>query len=143
MDRFTPLTSTLGGALIGLSAAALLLFNGRIAGISGILGGVVGPAGEEHGRSWRLFFIAGLLLGGLLLRGLGASAKTPVAPLALVAVGGVLVGFGTRWGNGCTSGHGVCGIGRLSKRSMVATCVFMASAMATVFLTRHLLGSGS
>lgn len=143
MDRFTPVSSTLGGLLIGISAAGLLLLTGRIAGISGVLGGLVAPSPQEtKDRGWRLFFLAGLLLGGLVFGIFTGRTKAPVAPIAVVGVAGVLVGFGTRLGSGCTSGHGVCGIGRLSKRSIVATGVFMATGMATVFLTRHLLGMG-
>lgn len=142
MDRFTPVSSTVGGILIGISAAGLLLLTGRIAGVSGVLGGLAAPTAQEKECGWRLLFIVGLLLGGLLARLLGGSTKAAVAPIAVVGVAGVLVGVGTRLGNGCTSGHGVCGIARLSKRSLIATCVFMATGMATVFVTRHLLEMG-
>ena len=140
MTEFTPLASAIGGALIGLSAAAMLAFNGRIAGISGILGGLL----EGEGRSWRGSFILGMALGGMLLI-VVAPAAVPTAtgmPLWLLAIAGLLVGIGTRIGGGCTSGHGVCGISRGSKRSLTATAVFMSAAMVTVFVTRHVLDLG-
>ena len=130
----------LGGALIGLSASLLLLLNGRIAGISGIAGGLMGSASGDRG--WRLSFLAGLLGGGLLLRfgWPGTLGAPPVAnPWWLVAAG-LLVGVGTRLGNGCTSGHGVCGISRGARRSLVATLTFMAAGILTVFVVRHVLG---
>lgn len=129
-----------GGALIGTGAAVLLAMNGRIAGISGILGGLVAPVRGEVG--WRALFLAGLLLGGLVMLVVMPSAfdaaGTPVLPL--VAVAGVLVGVGTRIGNGCTSGHGVCGISRMSPRSIVATVTFMITGALTVLVTRHVGG---
>lgn len=130
----------LGGALIGLSASLLLLFNGRVAGISGIAGGLFSPVRGEVG--WRLAFVAGLVGGGWVLRAfwpatLGISAVSGSA--GLVAAG-LLVGFGTRLGSGCTSGHGVCGLARGSERSLVATLTFMAMGMLTVYLARHVLG---
>jgi uncharacterized protein len=138
---FTPLTSTLGGALIGLSAAVMLAFNGRIAGISGILGGLL-ELGE--GWTWRGLFVVGMLLGGVGLL-VVMPATLPGAALdswPLLIGAGLLVGFGTRLGGGCTSGHGVCGISRLSTRSLAATGMFMAAAMLTTGVTRHLLGWG-
>jgi uncharacterized membrane protein YedE/YeeE len=124
--------SVLGGALIGAGAAVLILFDGRIAGISGILGrilqGDVGPGG------WRIAFLSGLLLPALLL---GPGLGRLEAPWLLLALAGLLVGFGTRLGSGCTSGHGVCGIANVSPRSLTATGIFMGVAMITVFLTRH------
>lgn len=142
MTEFTPVASSIGGALIGLSAATMLVFNGRIAGISGILGGLI-EGGE--GRSWRGSFIVGMLAGGLVLGQLMPAAipTTTTTPLALMVLAGLLVGAGTRIGGGCTSGHGVCGISRMSKRSLVATLTFMATAMVTVFITRHLLEIGA
>ena len=126
-----------GGALIGLAAAVLLLLDGRIAGISGILGGIPEPGG----RSWRLAFLVGLIAAPALYRMVGGSlAITVEAPPVLLVLGGLLVGFGSRLGSGCTSGHGVCGLARLSPRSLVATAIFMAAAVATVFVTRHGLG---
>ncbi|RFC62749.1 YeeE/YedE family protein [Fulvimarina endophytica] len=141
MDQFTPVSALAGGLLIGLSAAILLLANGRIAGISGILDGALKPAKAETG--WRLAFLAGLLCAVpvLALAGYALPAVRVEATLPLVAFAGVLVGFGTRLGSGCTSGHGVCGIGRGSGRSIAATLTFMASAGATVFVVRHILGA--
>ena len=140
MENCTPLPAAAGGALIGLAAALLWIANGRIAGISGILGGLAGASAKDTG--WRLAFLAGLTAAPLLYI---AVAGTPVAvvnagPVGLIAAG-LLVGFGTRLGGGCTSGHGVCGLARLSWRSLVATCLFMASAGITVFLARHVFGA--
>jgi uncharacterized membrane protein YedE/YeeE len=139
MAEFTPFTSALGGALIGAAAALLWLALGRIAGISGILGGLAGAPAAEPG--WRLAFLAGLL-GAPLLAALAVAApplEIAAGPAPLV-MAGLLVGFGTRLGAGCTSGHGVCGLARLSPRSVAATAVFMATAAATVFVTRHVIG---
>ena len=129
-----------GGALIGLSATVLLLFNGRIAGISGILAGAF--TSDRAERPWRLAFVGGLLLGGVMIAAQHPEFITPTASASplLLAVAGLLVGYGTRSAGGCTSGHGVCGLARLSPRSIVATGVFMAVAALTVFVTRHLLG---
>lgn len=141
IPEFTPWASGLGGMMIGAASALLLVFNGRIAGISGILGGILGGAPAED-RSWRHLFLAGLLVGGLLLGLLMPSAFETAPPIswgALVA-GGLIVGFGTRLGSGCTSGHGVCGISRMSPRSLVATATFMTTGFITVFVARHLLG---
>lgn len=133
MENFTPWSALAGGALIGLSAVVLLLFRGRIAGISGILSGVLSP--QRGDMSWRWLFLIGILLGAVLLQPLGFEIPTmPQAPLGLYIAAGLLVGIGTKLGNGCTSGHGICGIGRFSVRSMVATLVFMAVAIAVVFL---------
>jgi uncharacterized membrane protein YedE/YeeE len=138
---FSPLAGLLGGALIGLSSALLLLANGRIAGVSGILGGsLFGPVAE---RGWRLAFLLGLPLGAWLVRSATSDAMGFAItghPAWLVA-GGLLVGFGTQLGGGCTSGHGVCGVARGSPRSIFATLAFMASAGVTVFVMRHLLGA--
>lgn len=137
---FTPVTGLLGGLMIGLAAIILLLGSGRIAGISGVLAGVMGqaPAGD---RQWRWFFLGGLVIGGLLYlvfndHQWGATAATPAWPVLL---GAVLVGFGTRMGNGCTSGHGICGLSRFSIRSLVATLSFMAAGFITVFVVRHVI----
>lgn len=129
----------MGGILIGLSATVLLLFNGRIAGISGMINGVLEFKASEK---WRGFFLGGMLLGGVLYEYLFSSSATPRYPLALIPMilGGFLVGFGTRMGNGCTSGHGVCGLGRLSVRSFIAVISFLTSGMITVFIVRHILG---
>lgn len=135
---FTPVTALLGGLLIGAAAAALLLVNGRILGVSGIVGGLLQPRGAESG--WRIAFIAGLLAPPLLL-GLSGAMEAPafVGGLWTIALAGLLVGLGSRMGSGCTSGHGICGIARLSKRSIVATACFMLTGFATVYLMRHVL----
>lgn len=141
METFTPLSALIGGVLIGASAIGLMALNGRVAGIAGIVGAVMGARGEELG--WRLAFIVGLFLGPWLVLAVRGALPPIVldAPLAEIVAGGLLVGFGSRLGNGCTSGHGVCGLARLSPRSLAATLVFTASAMAMVFVTRHLLGA--
>jgi len=135
--QFTPWTSLLGGVLIGAAAALLLLLNGRIAGISGILGGLLRPVAGDAG--WRIAFLAGLLLAPAIYR-LVASLPVPTieAGYPLLIAAGLLVGVGTRYGGGCTSGHGVCGLSRLSPRSAVATAAFMGAGFATVFFLRHL-----
>ena len=138
MTTFTPWSALFGGALIGISASALLLLNGRVAGISGILGGLVRPRAEE--TSWRVLFIVGLLVGGvarLLLRP-SSFGSAPVS-LPLAAVAGVFVGFGTRLGIGCTSGHGVCGLSRFSRRSLAATMTFMATGAIAAFVVQHMV----
>lgn len=136
--HFTPWASLAGGLLIGLSAALFLFFNGRIAGISGIVGGLLRPAGGDVG--WRLAFIAGMV-GAPLLYGLVAPLPevTVGAGPALLIAAGLLVGVGTRYGAGCTSGHGICGLSRRSPRSLAATLAFMAAGFVTVYLARHLL----
>ncbi len=139
MDTFTPVSGFIGGILIGLAATLLLVANGRIAGISGILGGVIKPVRGD--AAWRVLFIVGIWLGVLaywLVRGEVIPVQIEAGWPTLV-VAGLLVGFGTRLGSGCTSGHGVCGIGRSSMRSIVATLVFMITAIATVFITHHVL----
>jgi uncharacterized protein len=141
MEHFTPVSATIGGMLIGLSTALLWLGTGRIAGISGILGNLLAPASGE--TAWRATFLAGLIAGPLLYAGAGGPLPAIVLPSspAIVIAGGLLVGFGTRLGGGCTSGHGICGLARLSPRSIAATILFMASGFATVFLVRHLIGA--
>ena len=140
MTNFTPVSALIGGALIGLAAALFALVNGRIAGISGILGGALGAARDDLG--WRAAFLAGLVLGPLLVAATtGAMPKISLqASLPVLIVAGVLVGFGTRLGNGCTSGHGVCGIARGSPRSIWATVAFFATAAVMVFVVRHVVG---
>jgi uncharacterized protein len=137
--HFTPLASLGGGLLIGAAAALFVLGNGRIAGISGIVGGLFG--GSRGERAWRLAFIAGLFAAPWLWR-MAAPLPAPViaaSPITLV-MAGLLVGIGTRYAAGCTSGHGVCGIARGSRRSIVATCAFMAAGFVMVFVARHLAG---
>lgn len=143
MEGLTPWSSTLGGVLIGLSAATMLLGLGRIAGVSGILGGLLErPLGDT---AWRLAFVLGMVLGGLAMSVLAPQlfAIPTDHPLAMVALAGVIVGIGTRMGGGCTSGHGVCGIGRGSPRSIAATLTFVATGVLTVFIAKHVLGAGS
>ncbi|WP_437489655.1 YeeE/YedE family protein [Sorangium sp. So ce1014] len=141
MHEFTVTGPLVGGALIGLSASLLLLFNGRVAGISGIFGGLLFR--EPGETAWRAAFVAGLLLGGLALAAAHPGAFPPAGggSLGLVVAAGLLVGLGARLGNGCTSGHGVCGLSRLSARSLVATMTFMATAAITVYVSHHLLGA--
>lgn len=136
--HFTPVASMAGGILIGLATALLLLANGRIAGISGILGGLLRPARGD--TAWRLAFLLGLFVAPLAWLAMGAMPPAQIdhSP-ALLTASGLLVGIGTRFGSGCTSGHGVCGIARLSPRSLVATACFLAAAFVTVFVTRHVL----
>jgi len=137
---FTPASAAAGGALIGLAAGMLLLLSGRVAGVSGIAGGTLRPVRGDV--AWRIAFLAGLVAAPMcyaLVRGL--PPITFDVSLPVVAVAGFVVGIGTRYGAGCTSGHGICGIARLSPRSIVATLVFVASGMATVYLLRHLLGT--
>jgi uncharacterized protein len=140
MTTFTPLSGAIGGALIGLSAVLLMLFLGRIAGISGIAGGCLSPGASDRG--WRLAFLAGLVLAPVTAMAVGYGVPVPPMPpsWAVIVAAGLLVGFGSRLASGCTSGHGVCGIARLSPRSIAATVVFMAIAIATVAVVRHGLG---
>lgn len=139
-SQFTPYSALIGGALIGVAASILILFNGRIAGISGIVGGLLRPAHGDIG--WRIAFAVGLLATPGLYQ-----LVTDLPPIRIDAgwpvliVAGLLVGVGTRYGAGCTSGHGVCGLSRLSPRSLIATLVFMGAGFATVFIVRHLLGA--
>lgn len=139
-QNFTPWASLAGGALIGLATLIFILFNGRIAGISGILGGLIKP--RMHDISWRVAFIAGLIIAPLLWQ---LFAKLPNiqidASYPLLMISGLLVGIGTRFGSGCTSGHGICGLSRFSPRSIVATLSFMLAGFVTVYIARHLLGA--
>ncbi len=136
---FTPWSALAGGLLIGLAAAMFVLLNGRIAGISGVIGGLLKPSRGDI--AWRVAFIAGLV-GAPVLYGL--IATLPVlridASYGALSLAGLLVGVGTRYGSGCTSGHGVCGLARLSPRSLAATALFMGAGFATVFVTRHVVG---
>jgi uncharacterized membrane protein YedE/YeeE len=140
MHHLTPLSGLLGGALIGLAAASLMMLTGRLAGVSGILGGALQARPADQG--WRLAFIAGLIAAPLLAALAGAPLPRPAmtSSLVLAAVAGLLVGFGSRMGNGCTSGHGVCGFARLSTRSIAATAIFMITAFAVVAIVRHGFG---
>jgi uncharacterized membrane protein YedE/YeeE len=138
MTPFDPVSALVGGALIGLAAVLLMLLNGRIAGVSGILGSALV---RERDSGWRVAFLAGLIAAPLLMGALGDPLPAPRLPAswAVVIAGGLLVGFGTRLGGGCTSGHGVCGMARLSPRSIAATCMFMATAMVVVAVMRHVI----
>lgn len=140
MENFTPVASVLGGILIGLSASAMLLFMGKIAGISGIVGGLVSLRKDDV--LWRIAFVAGLLTGGFILTSLAPQLFQVdiVRSAGALVLAGFMVGFGARLGNGCTSGHGVCGIGRFSPRSIVATIIFIIVGAATVYIVNHLFG---
>jgi len=136
MAPFDPVSAAIGGALIGFAAILLIVLTGRIAGISGILGDLVDLAGGD--RLWRVAFLAGLIAAPLLLAAAGHGLRPPAMPgWAVILIAGLLVGFGTRLGSGCTSGHGICGVARLSPRSIVATVTFVAVAMVVVAITRH------
>jgi uncharacterized membrane protein YedE/YeeE len=139
VENFTPISGFIGGLLIGLSTVLMILLNGKVAGISGIVGGLLAKKGSEVG--WRAVFIVGLLLGAFVYM-LATGGALPVyiqASLPVMVIAGLLVGFGARLGSGCTSGHGVVGIARFSKRSIVATLVFFVAAIITVFVTYHVL----
>lgn len=143
MTEFTPIASTIGGLLIGVATVMLLALNGRIAGISGIAGGLLRSSKSDRG--WRVAFVLGLIGGGVLAS-MFASAPfgsgSPASPAVLV-VAGLLVGAGTQLGSGCTSGHGLCGMSRLSRRSIVATFVFFGVAAITVYVARHVIGGAA
>lgn len=140
MENFTPISAALGGALIGLSAVWLMASAGRIAGISGILGGTV--TASKGDKLWRWTFLIGLLLGPLLIGLMKPELLKADFPVTgpLLILGGICVGIGTQLGNGCTSGHGVCGNARLSMRSLLATLTFMTTGIVTVFVLRHIVG---
>lgn len=146
MENFTPISAIIGGLLIGLSATILLWFNGRIAGVSGIFYGAF--EGRKHDIAWRWWFIVGLLFGAALYSGFMLLFNLPVFsprtnfPITIIAVAGLLVGYGTRLGSGCTSGHGVCGIARFSMRSILATGTFMLTGIASTYFVRHIVGVG-
>lgn len=143
MENFTPISAIIGGLLIGSAATLTLWATGRIAGISGILSGTLFPKPSE--TLWRVLFLCGLVTGPLLYL-FATSSGLPLqlqASPAMTIGAGLLVGFGSRMGSGCTSGHGICGIARLSKRSFAATAVFMTTAIVTVFVLRHVIGSGA
>jgi uncharacterized membrane protein YedE/YeeE len=139
-NNFTPWTALAGGALIGISAALFILFNGRIAGISGIIGSLFRPV--MHDAGWRIAFTLGLILAPIIWLLFAELPNVQIdATYNLLIVAGVIVGFGARYGSGCTSGHGVCGISRLSPRSIIATLAFMGTGFLTVFIMRHILGA--
>lgn len=140
MSNFTPVSALIGGGLIGLAVTIYILGLGRVAGVSGILGSLLRPRGSEAPA--QLAFVAGLIAAPLLMGAVGAKlpAVSIDASLPVVIAGGLLVGFGTRLGGGCTSGHGICGIARFSTRSLAATMLFMAAGIAVVFLARHVIG---
>src|SRR3981189_941605 len=140
MENFTPLSAAIGGGLIGLSAVLLMLLTGRIAGISGIFGGLLDFRSDD--KDWRIAFIAGLILAPLIAGWVGYGMPPPKLPASwtVIIAAGLLVGFGARLGGGCTSGHGICGVARLSSRSIPATIIFILTAIATVAITRHVLG---
>ncbi|HET7680951.1 MAG TPA: YeeE/YedE family protein [Xanthobacteraceae bacterium] len=140
MDNFTPVSALAGGLLIGTAAALLLVFNGKISGVSGILGGLFQR--DLRDLPWRIAFLTGLIVAPMLYAAFGGDLPSIEieSSAGLLVFAGLLVGFGTRLGAGCTSGHGVCGIGRASPRSLVATAIFLTVAAATVFITRHLGG---
>ena len=140
MHNFTPFSALAGGALIGIAAVWLLAATGRIAGVSGILHGLLSPPEAQ----WRAWFLSGLLLAGLAWHAAGMPVTIREGfPAGWAAAAGLLVGFGTRMGGGCTSGHGVCGLGRLSLRSLVAVIVFMLAGMAATYVMRHVIGVAS
>lgn len=141
MTSFTPLASLVGGALIGVAAVLLMALHGRIAGVTGILAGLLPPTPEPDWR-WRLAFLVGMVASPLVYwfaAGQWAGIDVPVSA-GMLLLGGAIVGVGVTYGAGCTSGHGVCGLARLSGRSIVATLTFMATTAATVFIVRHLVG---
>lgn len=143
MENFTPISALIGGLLIGGAATLTLWANGRIAGISGILSGVIVPGSSD--RIWRILFVLGMLTGAVayvVTRGAPAELELQVGPAGAI-IAGLLVGFGTRLGSGCTSGHGICGLARFSRRSFAATLVFMATAIITVFVIRHVIGGAA
>lgn len=140
MENFTPVSGLIGGLIIGLAATLLLWFNGRIAGISGIFNGMV-TARRKGDTLWRFLFIAGMVAGGLVHQTFFDATFEPLnAPLWVLIAGGIIVGYGTSMGSGCASGHGVCGLGRLSVRSLVAVLIFLSVGILSTFVVRHVLG---
>ncbi len=138
-NNFTPWTSLAGGLMIGIATVLFLVFNGRIAGISGIVGGLLTPARGDI--AWRLAFVGGLVLSPLVFSSIAPLPQVHIeAGYPVLILAGLLVGIGTRYGSGCTSGHGVCGLSRRSPRSMVATAAFMFAGFVTVYIVRHLVG---
>jgi uncharacterized membrane protein YedE/YeeE len=141
MENFTPYSALIGGVLIGLAVTLLLLFNGRIAGISGIAKGILPPWQEDIG--WRLCFLTGLVFAPVLYQLFGGEVNIQIkAPLPIMVLAGLLVGYGTSLGSGCTSGHGICGLSRLSIRSAAATITFMFTAGITVYVVKNFINAG-
>ena len=140
MEYFTPISATIGGLLIGISSTLLLLLNGRIAGISGIAGRLT--LFKKDDTSWRFIFLAGLIAGSAIYRMADNSLENIeiIASIPVIIIGGLLTGFGTTIGNGCTSGHGICGLARLSPRSLIAVAIFLGFAILTFFMTRNIMG---
>ncbi|MDX2287379.1 MAG: YeeE/YedE thiosulfate transporter family protein [Hyphomicrobiaceae bacterium] len=142
MTEFTPFPALVGGTLIGIGAVMTMLFLGRIAGLSGMISGVLSPTSAED-WTWRVAFLVGMIAAPILI--IAVTGTTPDFAIAqdtrLLALGGVLVGIGVTFGSGCASGHGICGLARLSPRSLVATAVFMTTAIITVFVSRHIIGA--
>jgi uncharacterized membrane protein YedE/YeeE len=141
MQNFTPISALIGGGLIGLSSAFLLMLSGQVAGVSGMIAGLLPP--QKGDAAWRLWFLGGLIVGtGLYRVGTGDGVETLVfdATMPMIVIGGLMTGVGTRVSGGCTSGHGVCGIGRASPRSIVATLTFIAAGVVVVYINRHVLG---
>jgi len=141
LTEFTPMQSALGGMMIGLSATLLMLFNGRVAGVTGVLAGLM-PPHIARDWAWRAMFMIGLIASPLLYRAVFGTMPviTTVGGPMLLLVSGAIVGVGVTYGSGCTSGHGICGLARFSRRSLVATLTFMASTAATVYVVRHVMG---
>jgi uncharacterized membrane protein YedE/YeeE len=139
VENFTPVSALIGGGLIGLAAAMLLIVNGRIAGVSGVVGDLLRPVESDSG--WRIAFVGGLIAGPLFYQLVAGQMLTVTidAMLPVLIVAGFLVGFGTNLGAGCTSGHGVCGIARFSPRSLIATVIFMSAGAITVYIARHVV----
>ncbi|WP_193408721.1 YeeE/YedE family protein [Thalassotalea crassostreae] len=142
ITEFTPITSLIGGLLIGLASILTLIGLGKIAGISGIFFQGLRNAITKRQLNWQIYFIAGLIIGPIIASLIGFSIPSNIdLSWSQIIIGGLLVGFGTRYGSGCTSGHGICGIGRFSPRSIAATMIFMLTAIATVFIIRHVIGA--
>lgn len=140
VTEFTPLQSLIGGSLIGLSAVLLMAFHGRIAGMTAIVGGVLPPFSSDW--QWRAAFLAGAIVSPLIYLAFGGEIDFNVPPsTAMLIAGGLVVGVGVTYGSGCTSGHGVCGMARVSPRSITATAVFMAATFASVYVVRHVIGA--
>ncbi|NQU60217.1 MAG: YeeE/YedE family protein [Rhodospirillales bacterium] len=142
MENFTPIASLVGGLLIGLAAVMLMALNGHIAGVTGVMRGVLQPKSGDV--MWRVAFLLGLVAGPAIYQVFAGPVNSTLntSSVPIIIAGGLLVGFGTTLGNGCTSGHGICGLGRISKRSLAATMAFMATAVLTVYVSRHIIGGG-